>query len=569
MATLPERLRAVLRARDPLSRRTALRQLEAALQAEAQVDPLLAASAADLVEDPTLRERLAAAADVPTRVGEARVLVVDADGRGRVAELVVTLGPGRGEVWTPASVARDTELAAQTAAAAALGPALDHLTLRWQLRDAAPIVGPSIGLGLWAAALHARGERPYDQDTALTGAVDLDGRVRAVGSLPAKVRAAAEAGLRRVIVPAAQVPDLVAPAGLTIEGLARAARPVVPSPPAPARRGLRWLWLALPPLAAATGVTVPLDAAVVHPLLDATRPVLPAEHTAILGITEARDLRALRQRWPDVLRGLRDAGAEAVAFDLIFAAADPADLHFAVAANELRAGGVPVVVGARFADGARVPAGTPALDAATRPALVDVEVDTLTGRVRRAPLREGSGDDPTWHLAVEALAALLDTRPVWTTWLRIGVTRNSTDGGSVLLAPVHESPVLSLDDPAGWTVARDRVVLVGMTDPRRDRLRTPGGPRSGVEVHAALVETLAANAALRPTPLRLDVAVAAALGVLTAGLRRLLPRMLAPLSLLPAATVAAALMFWVTIGGTSQVAPALFAVLLGLWVGRR
>ncbi|MGI9102548.1 MAG: ribonuclease HIII [Terriglobales bacterium] len=61
--------------------------------------------------------------------------------------------------------------------------------------------GESIGLPLYVAALVARNTVPAHALTASTGKLDIDGRVRGVNGIPAKVRAAARVGMRRVLVP--------------------------------------------------------------------------------------------------------------------------------------------------------------------------------------------------------------------------------------------------------------------------------------------------------------------------------------------------------------------------------
>jgi predicted ATP-dependent serine protease len=65
------------------------------------------------------------------------------------------------------------------------------------------------------AAAAVRG-RPLPVDLALNGGLDLDGRVVPVHGVPATLRAAAAAGLRRVGVPAEGLDGLSPPAGLEL-----------------------------------------------------------------------------------------------------------------------------------------------------------------------------------------------------------------------------------------------------------------------------------------------------------------------------------------------------------------
>jgi ATP-dependent Lon protease len=85
-----------------------------------------------------------------------------------------------------------------------------HLT-----RIAEPKEGPSAGLAFVAGIVSALTGRPVKPGVAMTGEVSLFGEVTGVGGLPFKIKAAAKAGRKLVLVPAenarevAQVPDEV------------------------------------------------------------------------------------------------------------------------------------------------------------------------------------------------------------------------------------------------------------------------------------------------------------------------------------------------------------------------
>lgn len=74
---------------------------------------------------------------------------------------------------------------------------------------AIPKDGPSAGVTLATAVVSLLTDRPIRRDVAMTGEITLRGRVLAVGGLKQKLLAAARAGIREVIVPAANAPDLV------------------------------------------------------------------------------------------------------------------------------------------------------------------------------------------------------------------------------------------------------------------------------------------------------------------------------------------------------------------------
>lgn len=73
---------------------------------------------------------------------------------------------------------------------------------------AIPKDGPSAGVTMACAIISLLADRPIRRDVAMTGEITLRGRVLAVGGLRQKLLAAARAGIREVIVPAANEPDL-------------------------------------------------------------------------------------------------------------------------------------------------------------------------------------------------------------------------------------------------------------------------------------------------------------------------------------------------------------------------
>jgi hypothetical protein len=85
-----------------------------------------------------------------------------------------------------------------------------------------PLCGDSLGLSAAIGTLSSLLGVSAPADTAYTGAVDLSGRVRPVGGIPAKLAAAAARGIQRVFLPVANVADVPRdlPAGLSIEPVA-------------------------------------------------------------------------------------------------------------------------------------------------------------------------------------------------------------------------------------------------------------------------------------------------------------------------------------------------------------
>lgn len=64
-----------------------------------------------------------------------------------------------------------------------------------------PVDGPSAGVGMLTAVASAISQKAVANTVAMTGEVTIHGSVRAVGGIVSKIRAAREAGVKRVLLP--------------------------------------------------------------------------------------------------------------------------------------------------------------------------------------------------------------------------------------------------------------------------------------------------------------------------------------------------------------------------------
>ncbi|HIH79324.1 MAG TPA: ATP-dependent protease LonB, partial [Candidatus Poseidoniia archaeon] len=71
------------------------------------------------------------------------------------------------------------------------------------------VEGDSASVSIAAAVISALEEAEVDQSIALTGSLSVRGQVLPVGGVTAKIEAAAEVGIRKVLIPEANVQDVL------------------------------------------------------------------------------------------------------------------------------------------------------------------------------------------------------------------------------------------------------------------------------------------------------------------------------------------------------------------------
>ena len=505
-------------------------------------------------------------------------LVVDHTGQGHAGQLSVVIDPDGSGVQHPPNVARDAEVAAQLAVAVALGGDADTVGVRWTLRGMkGDLGGTSLGLPL-AVALHcAWNGKVLSEGHAFTGGVDLDGRIAPVSGVPAKLRAASTSGCTSVYVPADGLGQMDAPVGMDVHPV-RSFSSLINRlfPPDSATKKMRinarWLALLLPVMVAITGLTSRVEPLLHDPMLRWIHGSLVADNTAILAFEPQRDARALRAQHPTVIDGLVDAGAKAIFFDVILLAATEHDAAIADAIARAKARGVRVILPLMNEnDLVEFPESAVLRDAAWFGAVL-AQADTTFWHVRRAPVRVRTlTDGDHWHAAVQTVRAHLnvtDEPRVEDGSLVIGPNRNPVWSDLAYLHPTDPSPVMQYGDPSTWEMAKGRSVLIGEMGGADDVHRTAKGAVYGVEIEAALVETLLQQRAPRLASPEMSALFALLLGLYMAGLTIILPvrRRWATLS---------APIIGITIGSSLIVAgtliafiPMLISIGIGGWVGR-
>ena len=327
--------------------------------------------------------------------------------------------------------------------------------------------------------------------------------------------------------------------------------------------------IAVPPLLALTALPTRLEAPLQARLLSAFGGSMEMEHAVVVAVEPQPDLRSSRVQHPGVIAGLVEAGAAAIVFDLAFSSATEHDAEIARAIHEASAAGVTVVLPVRFQGGVAVPPATEALALAAPLGAIEAERDALLGLVRRIRVRTYATDGQFfWHTSVLGAQGLLHAHgepEASGGRLVVGVTHNPLTSERLYLHPTGEVPVVPYDDPGSWSAVAGKVAVIGLYGGSADLLRTPDGPRYGVEIVAIAIETLLRQKAPRVLSTGIDAVAALLLALLALALGRFLRRgrwkvgALVAVMALVAGTAAAATLAMV------QGTPLVLALVLGTW----
>jgi ATP-dependent Lon protease len=114
---------------------------------------------------------------------------------------------------TAGSMAKDSVFNAASLIRRFTGKEISDYTLHVNVLGGGNVDGPSAGAAIFLALISAIDGRPLRQDTAITGEVSIQGKIKPVGGLPEKIYGARMAGLQRILVPVENKDDI--PVGLT------------------------------------------------------------------------------------------------------------------------------------------------------------------------------------------------------------------------------------------------------------------------------------------------------------------------------------------------------------------
>lgn len=82
-----------------------------------------------------------------------------------------------------------------------IGIPIDRFDIHINFPGGVPVDGPSAGISIALAIVSAIKKIPVDNQTALTGELSIHGKVKPVGGIVPKIKAAKEAGAKKVIIP--------------------------------------------------------------------------------------------------------------------------------------------------------------------------------------------------------------------------------------------------------------------------------------------------------------------------------------------------------------------------------
>ncbi|MEW6424267.1 MAG: Lon family ATP-dependent protease [Bacillota bacterium] len=118
---------------------------------------------------------------------------------------------GRGNLRfndTAGSMAKDSAFNAASVIRKISGLELADYDIHVNVVGGGRIDGPSAGVAIFLAVFSALQKCPVQQDVAVTGELSIQGLVRPVGGIPEKIYGARQAGVKKVLIPAENMPEV-------------------------------------------------------------------------------------------------------------------------------------------------------------------------------------------------------------------------------------------------------------------------------------------------------------------------------------------------------------------------
>jgi CHASE2 domain-containing sensor protein len=489
----------------------------------------------DLVLLATLRERLAGLKPDSCRLP---LLLLDATaGEAVVAELVVEVlsRPGGGRLVGPPGASADTDGAALRAVTAAsvwlqrkgyeANPG--DLEISWQVvGQGGSIEGASASLGLALALLGRALGRPIPPGWAATGDLALDGAVEAVAGVPAKLAAAASAGIAQVLVPLGS-PSAAGTRSVPVANLDEAAahlfglrRRIPPLAPvvagALALAALAFGVLDVAGLLAYPWTHVPLSESALSDRVVLVAwgedDALPSQSPTALGDQAVPavdfgtflDHKSYRATHPVVLRRLAAAGVKVVALDVWIRGGESASrADIAHALWDAQDSGATVLLPARRVNSRWA---MPAEELPGERGFAEMIAERPGRLVRSAPLGERGVEGPPWSIVALAVAAQAGGIPAWDGPDRVrlaGRTVSAREGRLWFRFPKRPGfrryrYADIYDGNFDPDHLRGAIVVLGGVLGDQDRHRTPVGRWHGMEISAAAQSALIGGHTLEP-----------------------------------------------------------------------
>ncbi len=118
---------------------------------------------------------------------------------------------GRGSLRfndTAGSMAKDSVFNAASVIRKISGEDLADYDVHVNVVGGGRIDGPSAGVAIFLAIFSALQKRPVAQDLAVTGELSIQGKIRPVGGIPEKIYGARQAGIKKVLLPVENLPEV-------------------------------------------------------------------------------------------------------------------------------------------------------------------------------------------------------------------------------------------------------------------------------------------------------------------------------------------------------------------------